>query len=240
MTIISNTVNYLDGDVPLNGFFAYDDAITGQRPVVIISHAWAGRNEFVDNKAIELAKLGYLGFALDLYGEGKVGQDNEENARLMQPFMDDRTLLLRRLEAGLGAVKQMPWADNHRIAAIGYCFGGLCVLDFARSGADLRGVVSFHGLLNAPENYTPRPIKARVLMLHGHDDPMADAEQVHAIQQEFTKANVDWQLHSYGHTVHAFTNPLANDPGFGTVYNAVADQRSWIAMKNFLDEVFVK
>jgi len=137
----------------------------------------------------------------------------------------------------LSAVKQLPWADNHRIAAIGFCFGGLCVLDFARSGADLKGVVSFHGLLGAPENHIPQPIKARVLILHGHDDPMADNQQVQAIQQELTEANVDWQLHSYGHTVHAFTNPVANDPDFGTVYNAVADRRSWLAMKNFLAEI---
>ncbi len=239
MAIISNTVGYLDGDVLLEGFFAYDDAIEHRRPAVLISHAWAGRNSFVEEKALALAELGYFSFALDIYGKGILGQSNEENAGLMQPFMDDRRLIMSRMEAALYAVKLLPWVDDQKVAAIGFCFGGLCVLDLARAGTDVKGVVAFHGLLGAAnQNESENIIKAKVLVLHGNDDPMAPVEQVLALQQELTEAGADWQIHTYGNTVHAFTNPVANDPEFGTVYNADADKRSWASMKSFLTEVF--
>lgn len=238
MSVVSNTIAYLDGDTVLEGFFAYDDSWQGQRPVVLIHHAWAGRDGFVADKAIKLAELGYLAFATDMYGQGVLGSSPEQNAQLMQPFMSDRAKLQRRLHAGLQAVKLMPWADNSRIAAIGFCFGGLCALDLARSGAAVRGVVSFHGLLIPPANLPQPRISAKVLVLHGHDDPMAPPEQVLALQHELTQAGADWQVHSYGHTLHAFTNPQANNPDFGTVYRAEADRRSWQAMQNFLLEIF--
>lgn len=238
MAIVSNTVSYLDRDTLLEGFFAYDDAIVGQRPVVLIHHAWGGRDEFVADKAIKLAELGYLAFATDMYGKGILGKSPEENAALMQPFIADRAKLQQRLHAALATVKLMPWADNDRVAAIGFCFGGLCALDLARTGVDIRGVVSFHGLLGAPENIPNPSIKAKVLVLHGYDDPMASTQQVLALQNELTKAGADWQLHSYGHTMHAFTNPVANNPGFGTVYQPLADRRSWQALQNFFSEIF--
>lgn len=238
MAIVANTVGYLDGDVLLEGYFAYDDSSEEKRPAVLVSHAWGGRDEFVAAKARKLAELGYLGFALDMYGKGVSGSGPEENARLMQPFMEDRAKLQRRINAALYAVKLMPWVDDSKIAAIGFCFGGLCVLDLARSGADIAGVVSFHGLLGAPDNIDKPQIKGKVLVLHGHDDPMAPPEQVTALQQELTESGADWQVHVYGNTMHAFTNPVANDPGFGTVYQPLADNRSWQSMKNFLAEVF--
>lgn len=238
MAIVSNTVGYLDGDVALEGLFAYDDAIDGPRPLVLIHHAWGGRDGFVAEKAKCLAELGYLGFAADTYGRGVLGKTPEENAGLMQPFMADRAKLQQRLHAALAAAKLLPWADNGKIAAIGFCFGGLCALDLARSGADLRGVVSFHGLLVPPGNISNPQIKAKVLVLHGHDDPMAPPAQVQALQSELTRAGADWQVHSYGNTMHAFTNPVANNPGFGTVYQPLADRRSWQAMQNFLAEIF--
>lgn len=238
MAILSNTVDYLHDGVVLEGLFAYDDAVVGQRPVVLIHHAWGGRDDFVADKARQLAELGYLGFAVDLYGKGVKGSSKEENARLMQPLMQDRHLLQQRLLAALANVKLLPWADNRRIAAIGFCFGGLCALDLARTGVEVRGVVAFHGLLVPPDNIPEPKIKAKVLALHGHDDPMVPVEQVLAFQQEMTRAGADWQLHVYGNTLHAFTNPIANDPGFGTVYQADADRRSWLAMRNFLAEIF--
>lgn len=238
MSVVGNTVGYLDEGELLEGFFAYDDAIEGPRPVVLIHHAWVGRDEFVADKARKLAELGYLAFATDMYGKGILGSSPEENARLMQPFMENRAKLQQRLHAALKAVKLMPWADNNRIAAIGFCFGGLCALDLARTGADIRGVVSFHGLLGAPDNIPDPKIKAKVLVLHGHDDPMGSPEQVLELQTELTKAGADWQVHVYGHTMHAFTNPVANNPNFGTVYQPVADRRSWQAMQNFLTEIF--
>jgi len=238
MAIVSNTIGYLDGDVLLEAYFAFDDAITERRPAVLISHAWGGRDDFVAEKANKLAELGYVGFALDMYGKGVIGNSPEQNSKLMQPFMADRGLLQKRIKAALYAVRLLPWVDDSKIAAMGFCFGGLCVLDLARAGADLKGVVSFHGLLGAPDNLETNAIKAKVLALHGHDDPMGPFEQVLAFEQEMTKAGADWQLHTYGHTMHAFTNPKANDPAFGTVYQANADKRSWLAMKNFLAEVF--
>lgn len=207
-------------------------------PAVLICHTWAGRNEFVKDKARKLAALGYVGFALDMYGDGKVGANNEENARLMQPLRADRALLQRRITAALAAVKELPSVDIDKIAAIGFCFGGLCVLDLARTGAALNGVVSFHGLLDPPSNTKGRQIKAKVLVLHGYDDPMAVPQQMVALQNELTEAGADWQLISYGNTMHGFTNPLANDPAFGTVYQPVTERRSWLAMQNFLDEIF--
>ncbi len=239
MAIVSNTVGYTDGDVLLEAFFAFDDSFSDRRPAVLINHAWGGRDDFVAEKAKKLAALGYFGFAVDMYGKGILGSSPEENAKLMQPLMDDRAMLQQRMKAALYAVRLLPWVDDSKIAAIGFCFGGLCSLDLARTGADLKGVVSFHGLLDAPDNTQGNAVKAKVLALHGHDDPMVSSEQVLAFEQEMTKAGADWQLHTYGNTMHAFTNPVANDPAFGTVYQPDADRRSWIAMENFLTEIFV-
>ena len=238
MTLICDTLDYRDDDVLLEAFWAYDDGYDGLRPAVLVNHAWGGRDEFVEEKAKKLAELGYVGFALDVYGKGVSGGSKEENAKLMQPFMQDRAMLQKRLLAAFTAVKSLPCVDATKVAAIGFCFGGLCVLDLARSGADLKGVVSFHGLLSAPEQSSKRRIKAKILALHGHDDPLVPVDQVLAWEQELTAAGADWQLHTYGNTMHAFTNPVANDPEFGTVYNAIADRRSWYGMVGFLDEIF--
>ncbi len=238
MAIISNTVGYLDGDVLLEAFFAFDNSLSGRRPAVLINHTWAGRDEFVAEKAKKLAALGYVGFAVDMYGKGVLGSSPEENAKLMQPFMDNREMLQKRMHAALYAVKLLPWVHDSKIAAMGFCFGGLCSLDLARTGADLKGVVSFHGLLSAPGNTQGNAIKAKILALHGHDDPMGPVEQVLAFEQEMTKAGADWQFHTFGHTMHAFTNPVANNPDFGTVYQPDADRRSWLAMESFFTEIF--
>ncbi|TAK78238.1 MAG: dienelactone hydrolase family protein [Gammaproteobacteria bacterium] len=230
-------IEYHDGDVTLEGFYAYDATIKGKRPAVLVAHDWSGKNEFACHKAEKLAELGYVGFALDMYGKGKTGNTKEEKIALMQPLMSDRAKLQKRIIAALDAVKKLESVDAEHIGAIGFCFGGLCVLDLARSGANVKGVVSFHGLLHAPEGIASHPIKASILALHGYDDPMVTAEHVMAFGNEMTQAKVDWQLDMYGNAMHAFTNPQANDPGFGTVYNKKADERSWIAMRAFFKEV---
>lgn len=237
MAVITQTIDYTHDDVQLEGFFAYDDKRPRPLPAVLISHAWVGRDEFVCNKARRLAELGYAAFALDMYGKGVLGTGPEENARLMKPFMDDRRLLQDRITAALETVRKLPQVDPGRIAAMGFCFGGLCVLDLARTGADLRGVVSFHGLFVPPGNTQGTKIKAKVLALHGHDDPMAPPDQVASLAKELTEAGADWQIHIYGNTLHAFTNPRANDRSFGTVYDETADRRSWESLRNFLAEV---
>jgi dienelactone hydrolase len=230
------TLEYRDGETVCEGFLCYDESQPGPRPAVLVNHMGAGRNEFVDRKARRLAWSGYACIVLDNYGKGRRGGTPELNAALMAPFMNDRALLRKRLLAGLAAAKALPIVDPKRIAVMGFCFGGLCALDFARANADVRGVVSFHGLLKTSEITEPK-INARVLMLHGYDDPLAPPEDVLAVAREFTAAGADWQLHAYGHTVHGFTNPLANDRAGGLQYDEAADRRSWHAMEEFLGEV---
>ena len=238
MSIRTRTIDYQDGDTELQGYLAWDDASDGKRPGVMVSHAWRGRTDFENVKAEELAKLGYVGFALDLYGKGVQGDSVEENSALMQPFLDDREMLQKRLQGSLDVLGSQDEVDASRLGAIGFCFGGLCVLDLARVGADLNGVVSFHGLFGSPGNTAENKIKARILVLHGWDDPMATPDQVVTLGEELTGMGADWQIHGYGNTMHAFTNPDANDPDFGTVYQPDADRRSWNAMQNFLSEIF--
>lgn len=235
MSVQTKSIEYTHNGVALAGLLAWDDAVAGTRPGVLVSHAWAGRSDFENDRACELAKRGYAGFALDLYGKGVLGTSKEENAALMQPFLEDRAMLQARLGEALKTMAACDCVDASRTAIIGYCFGGLCALDLARSGSDISGAVSIHGLFHAPGN--PISINAKVLALHGWDDPMATPEQVLAFTEEMTAAKVDWQLHAYGNTMHAFTNPQANDPAFGTVYNADADRRSWQTIQNFLSEV---
>jgi dienelactone hydrolase len=230
-------IGYREGDTELEGHLALPAYDTARKPVVLVAHAWRGQTDFERDKAEALASLGWVGLALDVYGKGVTGTNDAECAELMQPLLDDRALLQRRLLAGLEAARSHPRVDGSHVAAIGFCFGGLAVLDLARSGAELRGVVAFHGLFH-PNGLRKREIKARVLALHGFDDPMAKPEQMVAFGREMTEAKVDWQIHAYGNTVHAFTNPQANDPAHGTVFDAKADRRSWAAMRAFLDEAF--
>jgi dienelactone hydrolase len=174
--------------------------------------------------------------ALDMYGKGKRGSNPDENRALMTPLVQDRAKLAGRITAALTAVKKLPAVDANRVAAMGFCFGGLCVLDLARSGAEVRGVVSLHGLLH-PNGLPAQKMSAKVLMLHGYSDPLAPPENVLAVAKEFTDAGVDWQLHAYGHAVHSFTNPAANDAAHGMVYDLNADRRSWHTLLQFFEEV---
>lgn len=238
MNINTRLIEYEDEDDILEGCLAWDDEVEGPRPGILVAHTWAGRGEFEDDKARDLATLGYAGFALDLYGKGLRGSGPDENTRLIRPFMDDRSMLQNRLVRTLDVLRRQETVDSDRVAAIGFCFGGLCVLDLARTGEKLAGVVSFHGLLGSPGNTAGNRIKARILALHGWDDPMATPESVVAFAAEVTAMGADWQLHAYGKTVHAFTNPKANDRERGTVYSPAADRRSWTAMRNFFSELF--
>ncbi len=238
MSIQSKIVEYSQHGTTFEGYLAWDDASAEPRPAVLVSHAWGGAGEFEHARARDLAELGYVGFSLDLYGKDVRGSNPDENAVLMQPFLDDRAMLQGRLQRAVEVASQQDGVDASRMAAIGYCFGGLCVLDLARIGADLRGAVSFHGLFHPPGNTGGNRISARVLALHGWDDPMATPEQVVALAEELTGGGADWQIHGYGHALHAFTNPEANDPDHGVAYDETANRRSWQAMVNFLEEIF--
>lgn len=238
MAIRKRAVDYTHNGTALEGMLAVDDASAAKRPAVMISHAWAGRTDNEISFAEKLAKLGYAGFALDLYGKGVTGDSKEENTKLMTPFLEDRAMLQARLRHVVDVVRDQPEVDPRKIVAMGFCFGGLCVLDLARSGADIQGVASFHGLFKPPGNTEGRKIAAKVVAYHGWDDPMVPPEDVVALGKELTKAKADWQIHAYGGTMHAFTHPEANDPAFGTVYNKTAADRSWKSFTNFLGECF--
>ena len=235
----TQNIEYYDGDTVLEGYLACDDSDVGERPAVLVSHDWTGRRELACQAAEQIAELGYVGFALDIYGKGVFGSDGdvEGNTALMSPFATDRGLLRQRINAALSAVREQAEVNSSKVAAMGYCFGGMCVLELARSGADVKGVISIHGILDAG-GIANEAMTARVLVLHGHDDPMATPEQVLKFQTEMTEAGVDWQLHAYGNTMHAFTNPGANNPDFGTVYSESAHKRSSQSIANFLAEIF--
>lgn len=232
-------LEYRDGDTVLEAYIAYDDEVSGERPCVLVAHDWTGRRAYACAGAEKAAEMGYVGFALDIFGKGVFGKegDAEGNSALIAPFVEDRALLRRRLLVALEAARKLSEVDASNVAAMGYCFGGLAVLELARAGADVKGVASVHGLFGQG-NVPNEPIQAKVLCLHGHDDPMVPPEQVLALQTELTEAKVDWQVHAYGGTMHAFTNPAANNPTLGTVYSQRATRRAEEALANFFRELF--
>lgn len=232
-------IDYREGDVALEGYFAFDETAAEPQPLVLIAHDWSGRRTFACGMAERMVELGYAGFALDIFGKGVFGKDGDTagNLALMTPYASDRALLRRRVNAALACARKLPGVDAGRIAAVGFCFGGMTVLELARSGADVAGVVSVHGLLGAGD-VPNAAIRASVLCLHGHDDPMGPPSDVQAFETEMTAANADWQVHVFGRTKHAFTNPAANDHGLGTVYNQLANDRAQRAIADFLEELF--
>ncbi len=238
MAVSGTDLDYYDGELLCKGTYYRQESRT-PAPVVLVTPAWDGVIQEVHDKAERLAAEGYIALVVDVYGEGKTLTDMAEMMPTVQPFMEDRKLLARRMQAAVAAAKTIPDADTANIAAMGYCFGGLCVLDLARGGGtDIAGVISFHGALMAPDPTMGEAINAKVLVLHGEDDPLVPLEQVAAFKEEMNSAGVDWQLHAYGNTVHAFTRTGANDPAFGAVYSESADRRSWNAMLSFLQEIF--
>lgn len=237
MAVISEPLSYQSNGNLYEGCLYLNESRSA--PGILVCHAWSGRSDFEDNRARDLAEQGYTALAIDLYGVGVRGTNKETCAQLMAPFMADRSLLQAQMRDWLKLLEDHMAVDAQKTAAMGFCFGGLCALDLARSGCDLQGAVSFHGLLGAPvrQDEVNHRIAARVLAMHGWDDPMATPQQVLAFSEEMSAAGADWQLHAYGNTMHAFTNPKANDPEFGTVYNADADRRSWQSALQFFAEV---
>jgi dienelactone hydrolase len=230
-------IEYRDGDVLLEGYLAYHDAVKGKRPGVLVVHEWWGLNDYIQRRTREVAKLGYIAFAIDMYGKGVRTQDPRKAGELLGSI--DPKLLRSRAAAGLDVLKKHDRTDAGKIAAIGYCFGGKTVLELARSGAELAGVASFHGELDTQDPSDARNIKGSVLVLQGADDPFVSGEKVAAFQDEMRKAGVDWQMNIYGNAMHSFTNPDADTFNIkGVKYNEKADKRSWEALKAFLKEIF--
>jgi dienelactone hydrolase len=235
--IYTENVEYHDGDTVLEGYLAYDDASEEKRPGVLVVHAWMGLGEQAKDSARRLAALGYVGLALDMYGKGVYAKDREEAMQLSGALKGDPKTLRKRAIAGLDVLRDHKLVDKDRIGAIGYCFGGTTVLEIARSGEPIQGVVSFHGGLGTSTPEDAKKIKAKVLALHGADDPAVPAEEVSAFMEEMRSAGVDWQLIHYGGAVHSFTDPEANTEGM-SMYHEPSARRSWLAMQQFFAEVF--
>lgn len=239
------TLSYPCGETLCQGYLTHAANIKSPCPAIIIAHAWRGQDAFARQKASELAKMGYVALAADIYGEGIEVTTDDEAQALMLPLFLNRKLLRERIGAAFEAVAHLPHVDKAKIGAIGFCFGGLTVIELLRSGAPVRGVASFHGLLgntlgNVKASTQPpaQNIRGSLLILHGHQDPMVNNQDILTTQKEFTDLGVDWQMHIYGNAVHAFTNPEVSDFKGGLAYNKLADQRSWEAMRNFFHHIF--
>jgi dienelactone hydrolase len=240
--VVTKNVEYRQGDTVLEGYLAYDDAVAGKRPGVLVIHEWTGVNQYVKKRAEQLAALGYVAFAADIYGKGVRPATPELAAKEAAKYRGkDRGLIRARAAAGLDTLAATAQVDAGRLAVIGYCFGGTAALELARSGAKVLGTVSFHGGLDTPVPADAIKIRGKVLALHGADDPYVPPEQVAAFQQEMRLAKIDWEMVYYGGAVHSFTNPESgNDPSKGVAYNAAADRRSWQQMKLFFAEIFAR
>ena len=237
--IQSKTIEYKQGDTTLEGILVWDDAVKGARPGVLVVHQWMGLTDYEKHRAEMLAQLGYVAFCADIYGKGVRPKDTKEAGVEATKYKTDRALLRLRVNAGLEELKKSQLVDTKRLAAIGYCFGGTTVIELARNGADIKGIVSFHGGLDSPTPADGKNVKCKVLVCHGADDPFVKAEDLSAFEKEMRDANVDWTLIKFGGAVHAFTQPMAgNDNSKGAAYNEKADKRSWAAMKMFFAGIF--
>ena len=236
--LVTKTIEYKQGETTLEGYLAYDDSFSGKRPGVLIVHQWMGLTDYEENRAAMLANLGYVAFCADIYGKGIRPQSIKDAGAEATKYKTDRALLRLRVNAGLDELKTSDLVDTNRVAAIGYCFGGTTVIELARSGADLNGIVSFHGGLDSPTPADGKNIKCKVLACHGADDPFEKPEDLAAFEKEMRDADVDWRLIKYGGAVHSFTQPMADGSLPGAKYNARADKRSWADMKQFFAEIF--
>lgn len=244
-TLRTQMVEYKHGDAVLEGFLALEEPrdparAKARRPAVIVVHEWWGLNDYAKRRAEQVARLGYVVLAADIYGKGIRADTPDEAGRLAGRFKGERGLLRGRAQAALDFLRNDPRVDPTRIACIGYCFGGTTSLELARSGESLAAVVSFHGGLDTPKPEDARHIKARVLVLHGAEDPFVSPKELADFQVEMRNAGVDYQVIQYGNAVHSFTNPDADAAKIkGAAYNGNADRRSWEHMRLFLQEAFV-
>jgi dienelactone hydrolase len=236
--LVKKNLDYNLAGKQYEGYLVYDDAAKGPRPGVLVAHNWMGLTDETKSKADQVAQLGYVAFAVDIYGKGIRPKDVKEAGELATMFKKDRTMLRARMQQGLQTLEAQPQVDKKRVAAIGYCFGGTAALELARAGADLKGISTFHAGLDSPKPEDGKRIKAKVLVLHGADDPYNPAADVAAFENEMRDAKVDWQMVKYGGAVHSFTEKSAgNDNSKGAAYNAAADHRSWQAMQDFFKEI---
>jgi dienelactone hydrolase len=236
--MVTQDISYRDGATSLRGFLAHDETARDRRPGVLVVHEGLGLNEHAMERARMLAGLGYVVLAADMFGDRRQAADLDEARALIAPLRDGPPKLRARARAAVATLARLPQVDAARLGAIGFCFGGSVVLELARDGADLKAVVSFHGVLTTKAPAVAGKVKASVLICTGADDPLAPADQVTAFEEEMRSARVaDWQVISYGGTLHGFTNPAADGSLLpSALYNERADRRSWAAMRSLFDE----
>ena len=240
--LVKKDVDYNAAGRPYQGYLVYDDALVKSKaPGLLVTHNWMGITEETKSKADQMAALGYVVFAVDVYGKDRRPKDIKEAVELATSFKKDRVLLRGHMQEGLAQLVKQPNVDKSKVAVLGYCFGGTAAIELARAGADLKGVVSFHGGLDSPAPEDGKKIKARVIAFHGADDPFVPAPDVAAFENEMRGAKLDWELVKFGGAVHSFTEKAAgNDNSKGAAYNEKADKRSWLAMQEFLKDTFAK
>ena len=237
--VVTQPISYTHDNVSLEGYLAYDDAVSGKATGILVVHEWWGLNDYARVRAEKLAQMGYVAFALDMYGKGKSTEHPDQAAAWMKEVNGNMDLWLKRAMAGLEILKQQPQVDTDRLAAIGYCFGGATVQVLAYSGADFKGVVSFHGSLIPPSAEQAGQTKAKILICHGAQDPMNKPEALTTYSNAMNASSIDWQMIAYGGTRHSFTNPDADKRGMAALaYNPSADRRSWQHMTFFFNELF--
>ena len=238
--IVEKTVEYKSGEVVCEGWQAYDDTVIGKRPGVLVVHQWTGISDHEKEAARKLAALGYNVFLADIYGKG-IRPQAPAAGKEAGKYKTDRALLRARVNAGLDVLSRDERTDASKLAAVGYCFGGTTVLELARSGAPVKAVVSFHGGLDSPTPADGKNIKAKILALHGADDPFVPAKDIAAFEAEMKAAGVSHELVKYPGAVHSFTHKAAGDDNSkGAAYNAAADRDSWLRMSRLLKEAFVR
>ena len=239
--VVGKTIDYEQGGEKLKGYLAYDDAKSGPRPGVLVIHEWWGLNDYIKHRAEQLAQMGYVAFAADMYGGAKTTRDPKQAQEWMTAAVQAPGLLAARSKASLDILRQQPQTDKKHLAAIGFCFGGGTVLQLAYSGEPLDGVVTFHGSLAAPDETQAKQIRTSIVILHGAEDGFVKPETIESVRKSLDAAKVDWYMVSYANAVHAFTNPDADSfhiPGIG--YNEKAAKRSWEEMQRFFNEKFGK
>jgi len=240
--IQTREVEYTDGETVMKGLIAYDDAVSGKRPGILVVHEWWGLNDYARKRARMLAELGYTALAVDMYGNGKIAKHPDDAGKFSGELMANLPLAKKRFMAALELLKKEPTVDPDKIGAIGYCFGGGVVLAMARAGVDLKGVVTFHGILATNTPAKPGVVKAKILVNNGADDPFIKAEDIEAFKKEMDAAGVDYTFINYPGAVHSFTNPDADRFGkefnLPLAYNREADEKSWQAMREFFNEIF--
>ena len=237
--VVSRTVEYRQGETVMKGLVVWDDAVVGRRPGVLVVHEWWGLNAYARHRAEMLAGLGYVAFAADMYGGGRTTEHPDQAKAFMEEATAKVEIWRGRAQAALTALRAEPTVDPARIAAIGYCFGGATVMQMAYAGADVQGVMSFHGSLPPAEGVAPGKIKAKILAAHGAADALVPPERVQAFEKSLEAAGADWELVVYGGARHSFTNPEAAKAGMAALaYNPDADRRSWDLLQYFLKEIF--